>query len=341
MYTNGCQADTRGMEMKKIVLSILAAIIVLTGCGTTDQTDKKVSTEAQASNPVFIMAGIIDAKEKAQITGKISAKVAEVQVDVGSVVQKGDTIITLDTKDIVAQAAQAQAAIDIAQANLAKMLAGARPEQIAQAQSALDSAKTNYLNTKSNYDRYQQLFTSGGISQAQLETFQTQLAAAQAQYNSAQNQLDMLTKGETEETLNVLRAQVKQALAALDLVKTQLANGTIVTPVSGIVSAKNINVGELASPGTVLVSVVNVDSLYIKASLPDGLMENVKVGQEVIVKVPEFPDKEFCGEVSVINPVIDSRSKTTLAEVKLINQDSVLKPGMLAEIGLKNLGQVK
>lgn len=205
----------------------------------------------------------------------------------------------------------------------------------------MDSAKTSYLNAKSNFDRYQQLFTDGGISQSQLETFQTQLAVAQAQYNSAQNQLDMLTKGETEETLNVLRAQVKQSQATLDLVKTQLANGTIVSPISGIVSTKNINVGELALTGTVLVTVVNIDSLYIKASLPDGFIENVKVGQKVIVKVPEFPDKEFSGEVSVVNPVIDSRSKTTLVEVKLINQDSVLKPGMLAEIGLKNLGQVK
>lgn len=327
--------------MRKFVLSILAAIIVLTGCGTADQADKRVTTEDQAGNPVFIMAGTIDAGEKAQITSKISAKVADIKVDVGSAIQKGETIITLDTKELEAQVAQAQAAVDTAQANLTKMEVGARPEQIAQAQAALDSTKTNYLNAQSNYDRYQQLFTAGGTSQAQLETYQTQLAAAQAQYNSAQNQLDMLTKGETPESLNVLRAQVKQSQAALDLAKTQLANGTIVSPISGIVCAKNINAGELASPGTVLVSIVNPSSLSIKASLPDGFIDNVKVGQEVIVKVTEFPDKEFSGEVSVINPVIDSRSKTTLTEVKLLNQDSILKPGMLAEIGLKNLGQVK
>ncbi|MHB8126381.1 MAG: efflux transporter periplasmic adaptor subunit, partial [Desulfitobacteriaceae bacterium] len=84
--------------MKKIVLSILAMVIVLTGCGVTSQTVKKVSTDVQASNPVFVMAGVIDANEKAQITTKISAKVADVPVDVGSVVKKGDTLIMLDTK---------------------------------------------------------------------------------------------------------------------------------------------------------------------------------------------------------------------------------------------------
>jgi len=231
--------------------------------------------------------------------------------------------------------AQAQAAVDTAQANLTKIQAGARPEQIAQAQVLLDSAKTSYTNAKNDFDRNQQLSTAGAISQAQLETAQTQLSAAQAQYSSAQDQLEMLTKGETKETIDVLQAQVKQAQAALDLAKTQLAYGTIVSPVSGTVSAKNINVGELASPGVTLLSVVNVDSLFINASLPAGLVGSVKDGQEVVVKVSEIPDKEFPGEVSMVDPVIDSRSTSVIVKIQIKNPDPILKPGMLAEIGLK------
>jgi len=320
--------------MKRGIFIILAMVIVLTGCGTADQKDKQFSTDVQASKPVFMMAGIIDANEKAGITTKIPEKVAAISVDVGSVVKKGDTLITLDSKDIEAQVAQAQAGVNTAQANLTKIQSGARPEQIAQAQALLDSAQTSYTSAKNNFDRYQQLLTAGGISQAQLETAQTQLSAAQAQYNSAQDQLAMLTKGETQETINVLQAQVKQAQAALELAKTQLAYGTITSPVSGIVSAKNINVGELAAPGVALVSVVNVDSLYIKASLPAGFMESVKVGQGVVIKVIEIPDKEFSGEVTFMDSVIDSRSRSVLVKLKFNNPDSSLKPGMLAEIGL-------
>lgn len=321
--------------MKRIALIILAVVVVLTGCSAAEPKDKQTSTAVQVSKPVFVMAGIIDANEKAGITTKISAKISAISVDVGSVVKKGDTLISLDSKDIEAQVAQAQAGVNTAQANLAKMQSGARPEQLAQAQAILDSATTSYTNTKNNYERNQQLSAAGAISQAQLETAQTQLSAAQAQYNSAQDQLAMLTKGETQETINVLQAQVKQAQAALDLAKTQLANGMIISPVSGIVSVKNINIGELASPGVILVSVVNVDSLYIKASLPAGFMESVKVGQGVVVKVTEIPDKEFPGEISFIDPVIDSRSRSVLVKIKFNNPDSNLKPGMLAEIGLK------
>jgi len=61
----------------------------------------------------------------------------------------------------------------------------------------------------------------------------------------------------------------------------------------------------------------------------------VKAGQKVVVKVSEIPDKEFPGEVSVVDPVIDSRSRTILVKVELDNPDSVLKSGMMAEIGLK------
>ena len=321
--------------MKRIIVIILAMVVGLTGCSTADQTDKVASSNSQASKPAFVMAGIIDANEKATITSKISAKVADISVDVGSVVRKGDTIITLDTKDIEAQVGQAQAGVITAQANLAKARSGARPEQIAQAQAALDSAQMSYQNTKSSFDRNQQLIVAGAISQSQLEASQTQLAAAQAQYNSAQNQLDILTKGETRETLNVLESQVKQAQAALDLAKAQLAYGSIVSPISGIISAKNINLGELASSGATLVSVVNVDSLFINASLPAGLIGSVKVGQKVVVKVSEILDKEFSGEISVVDPVIDSRSRTVLVKVNLEGSNSSLKTGMLAQIGLQ------
>lgn len=319
--------------MKRVISVLLMFSVLVTGCNSASP-QVEADAAIEVSKPVFVMAGIIDTNEKAQITSKLSAKVAEITVEVGTVVKEGDSLITLDTKDIEAQVAQAEAGVNAARANLMKMQAGARPEQIAQAQSTLDSAQISYINAKNNFERNQQLLSAGAISQAQLETAQTQLAALEAQYNSAQNQLNLLIQGETEESLNVLRAQVAQAEAALELAKTQLTNGTIVSPISGIVSAKNINIGEFASPGVNLISVVNVDTLFIKASLPEGLMGEVKINDEVTVKVAEVEDQEFKGRISVIDPVVDSRSKSVLVRIQVDNHNSLLKPGMLAEIGL-------
>jgi multidrug resistance efflux pump len=337
------QHEGDNIAMKKItkkiipgISAIMAIFIILTGCGTAKQTAGNTAENVQEAKPAYIMAGIIDSSEKAVITTKISAKVASVAVDTGSVVSKGDTLLSLDSKEIEAQVAQAQAGVETAQANLVKMQAGARPEQIAQAQAAADSAEANYQNIKTNYERNQQLFAAGAISKAQLENSQTQLSAAKAQNDSAQNQLAILTKGETQESLNILQAQVKQAQAALQLAQANLANATITAPVSGVISARSINPGELASPGAILLSVVNVDSLYVKASLPVEFTGEVATGQKVLIRTAEIPDKEFQGEITNIDQVLDSRNRSVLVKVDLENPDSLLKPGMLAEIALNN-----
>lgn len=168
-HTNGYSTNIRGIAMKRVVLVILAMVIMLTGCGASGQTDKSSdsSSKVQASNPVFVMAGVIDANDKVGITSKISARVTSINAEVGTVVKQGDTLVTFDTKDLQAQVAQAQAGVNTAEANLLKTQAGARPEQIAQAQAAVDSAKTSYLNAKNNYDRSQQLAAAGAISQSQ------------------------------------------------------------------------------------------------------------------------------------------------------------------------------
>lgn len=146
----------------------------------------------------------------------------------------------------------------------------------------------------------------------------------------------MLINGETQETIKAAQSQVEQAQAALNLAKVQLNNGIIVSPISGVVSSKNVSSGELAKAGSPLVTIVNSDALYINAYLPESLMNRVKIGQEVAIKVSNVPDKVFNGQILVINPVIDSENKNELVKIEFKTQDTLLKPGMFAEIALKN-----
>jgi HlyD family secretion protein len=323
--------------MKRIISLVLLTILLFGGCS---QPDKPLATDVsnQSTSPskeVYIMAGKIDARDQAAVTTKISAKVVQILVDVGSQVKQGEPVIILETNESRAQVNQAEAAVLTAQANLNNTLAGSRPEQIAQAQAALDSAQKNYENSKNNFNRIQDIYSLKGVSRQQFETAQTQLAAAEAQYKSAQEQLEILKQGATRETVMILKKQVQQAQAALEVTKTQLSNGTIVAPLSGTVTAKNINVGELASPGDTLVSIVNNEALYVNAYLPASMSGQVKQGQEVTVKVSELPGKKFDGEISVMNGVINSLSKNILVKVAFKIPDQALKPGMFAEIALK------
>jgi HlyD family secretion protein len=323
--------------MKRIIPIVLLTILLFSGCS---QSDKPMTTDissqsANYSQEVYIMAGKIDAKNQAAVTTKISAKVARIFVDVGSQVGQGEPVIILETNEIQAQVKQAEAAVLTAQANLNNTLAGSRPEQITQAQAALDSAQKSYDNSKNNFTRMQDIYKIGGVSRQQFETAQTQLASAEAQYKSAQDQLEMLKQGATKETVAILEKQVQQARASLEVTKTQLDNGTIAAPLSGTVTAKNINAGELASPGATLISIVNDEDLYINAYLPASMVGQVKQGQQVIIKVSEISEKKFDGEITVMNAVINSLSKNILVKVAFKIPDPALKPGMFAEIALK------
>lgn len=327
--------------MKKATFLIcLTLTMVLNGCSKTNSisTNKSIqttkTTEKNTKNK-YIMAGKIDTNDQVNIASKISARISEVLINVGSKVNQGDVVIKLDTTDLQAQVSQAQAAVNTANANLANAMNSIRPEQIAQAQASLDSATENYKVVNKNYERTKTLVEEGANTQQQLETAHQQVVAAEAQKKSAQEQLNMLKSGATETTINVYKAQVQQAEAALKTAQTALNNGVITSPISGVVNSKNINVGEIASPGASLASISNHDSLVVNAYAPLDIVNGLKEGQDVVVKVAEVENTEFKGKILVINTKLNSQSRNVLVKVSLSDPKSQLKPGMLAEIGLK------
>lgn len=326
--------------MKKTMLVCLVVAMMLSGCSSTNSASVNnnvqatQNTEKQARNK-YIMAGKVDANDQVNIESKISARVSEVSVDIGSNVNQGDAIIKLDTKDLQAQVDQAQAAVNTAKATLTNAENSTRPEQIAVAQATLDNATKSYEVSKKNYERTKTLVEADANTNQQLETAEQQLVAAESQQKSAQEQLDMLKNGPTETSIDVYKAQVEQAEAALKTAQTSLSNGVITSPISGVVNAKSINVGEMASTGTTLVSISNPDALCVNAYAPLDIVNQLKDGQDVVVKISEVENTEFQGKISVINSKLNSQSRNVLVKVELLDQNAQLKPGMFAEIGLK------
>lgn len=326
--------------MKKTMLVCLVVAMMLSGCSSTnsasvsDNVQATKNTEVQSRNK-YIMAGKVEANDQVNIASKISARVSEVLVDIGSNVNQGDTIIKLDTKDLQAQVDQAQAAVNTAKATLTNAASNTRPEQIAVAQATLDNATKAYEVSKKNYERTKTLVEAEANTKQQLEAAEQQLVAAESQQKSAKEQLDMLKSGPTETSVDVYKAQVEQAEAALNTAQTLLSNGVIISPISGVVNAKSINVGEMASVGTTLVSISNPEALYINAYAPLDIVGQLKDGQDVVAKISEVENTEFQGKISVINSKLNSQSRNILVKVKLSDPNSQLKPGMFAEIGLK------
>jgi HlyD family secretion protein len=276
-------------KMKRFKLSIffsmlLMSAILLSGCGEARaSSSQSIYTDQETSKPAYIMAGKVEAVERADVATKVSAKITEINVDVGSSVTAGDVLAKFDMKELPAQADQSRA--------------------------GLEAANVGLDNAQLNYDRIQQLYQSGAVSQQE--------------YDSAKAKL------------NTASAQTAQAKAGLNAVNAQLSNGVVTAPVSGVISAKNVNTGEIAAAGSKLFSIVNPDSMYITAYLPARLSEKVKTGQKVTVNISEIPDKLLNGEITMIDPVVDAQNKNILVKVKLTDDDPALKVGMFAEIALK------
>jgi multidrug resistance efflux pump len=328
--------------MKKTMLVglVIVTMLSVSGCSTANTSNsnnisKTTEDNANQTKNKYILAGKIDSNDQVNIASKISARVTDVLVDVGSKVNAGDAIVKLDTKDLQAQVDQAQAAVNTANASLTNAMNSTRPEQIEQAQAALDSANKSYDIAKKNYDRTKALVDAQASTQQQLETADQQVAAADAQKKSAEDQLKMLQDGATQTSIDVYRAQVEQSQAALKTAQTALDNGTIASPISGVVNAKSINVGEMASPGSALVSISDPNALVVNAYVPLEIANQLKEGNDVTVRVAEIGNTEFEGKIIVINSKLNAQSNNVLVKVSLSDPNSLLKPGMFAEVGLK------
>lgn len=284
--------------MKKTISLLLLGALILSGCSTKDaQSHTEQAVSVQESRPVFIMAGKVDAVEKVDIASKNSGRIAELKVDVGSIVNKGDVLLILDAKDKDALLKQSEAGIQTANSNI-------------------DSTASVYENAKLNYERTLQLFEAGAASKQALDAAELQKKTAEAQKQIAES-------------------QSVSAQSQVDVANANLVDATIVAPVSGVVSSKKINAGELAVAGATLLSIANSDALYINAYLPARLSGEIKQGQKVVVNLSDIPGKLFAGEITMVSTVVDANSKSIPVRVALSEQDPAIKVGMFAEIALK------
>ncbi|HEX3031721.1 MAG TPA: efflux RND transporter periplasmic adaptor subunit [Bacillota bacterium] len=301
------------MKHKLVAVGLVLALAFgTTGCGKSTTTTATAGAEAtpvkvvkvntgRVANAVSI-SGKVTAGLEAALVPKTPGKVTAVLVDVGQRVRKGQLLVQLDTADIQAQ-------INSAQAGLAVQ------------RSLEDQAAIRYKDAKDNLDRTRYLFSQGAVSQIQLDSAQNQFDTAAASFNPA--------GGNTQTS-----AAVNQALAQIQALKVQLANLTVTAPADGTISARNIEVGEMASSAAPVLNLVNTDKMIVEGNLSESEVNLVKVGEEVKVLIKAVKDQPFVGKVLSISPSADSRTKAFPIRIELENKNALIKSGMIAEVML-------
>jgi len=332
-----------------VVIVLAAAVWRVLGSGQrsaapAQQTEAGVPVEVapvQTKNLLDIVSagGSVEAAQEVTIAAKIPGRVAAVLVREGDRVLRGQVLIRLEDRELAAQLQQAEGNLAASQARLRLLELGARPQERAQVEQAVAQARASFETAAETLNRMQTLLASGAVSQSQLDAARLQYDVARAQYESARQQLSVVQTGARPEELDMARAQVAQAQAAVTFARLQLANATITSPLSGTVTTRSVEPGSLASPGVPLMTVAQIDTVSVVLDVSETDLGRLKVGQIATVRADAYPDLTFRGTIKEIGQAADSRTRTFKVKVAVENARHELKPGMFARaeitIGLR------
>jgi HlyD family secretion protein len=324
-----------GWKMKRILLIGIITVVIAGVLYYFFTQDK------EEGNDFIKVSGNIEATE-VDVGFKISGRIVSRFFEEGDWVDQGKVLAKLDDDDLRNRLEVARATLMSAQARLSKLLAGSRPEEIREAEAAMNQAKSDLENKEAHYERLKPLFERGVIPKDTLDNAEAAFKMAKASLQRATETYLLVKEGPRKEDIDDARAQVEQARASLKLTETQLSYTTLYSPISGVVLVKSGEIGEVVNPGTSIVTLADIENVWLKAYIPETDLSKVKWGQEAIVTTDLRPRKEYKGRISFISSQAEftpkqiqtEKERVTLVyriKIDIANKDRELKPGMPAD----------
>lgn len=194
-----------------------------------------------------------------------------------------------------------------------------------QAAISYQGAREGYLLAEENYNNPVQL-------EQQVTAARSQLKIAEANVEMARANLEKVEKGARPEELRIAEANLKQARSSLEQVKKALEDTLVKSPIDGIIAQLYFKAGEIVGPGTPVANIVNLDQIYINASITEELLFNIEKGQEVRIRVLAARREYLEGLVEYISPVVDPRTQAFTVKVLSDNPEGRLRGGMFTEL---------
>ncbi len=351
-----------------LLLLIFGMFFIATGCKKSlKETETLIPVKLQSAEIGDLTeyvreSGTIYSKNEVNVSAKIPGRVERVFVREGETVRRGQVLFTLEREELEQNVEQARAAVSMAESRLDLARSGARKQERQQVANSVAQAKKAYEIAENNYQRmiklcngqdvadedleYFSLETAscssvnnqGGIvSMQQLESVALQFKMAKEQYGSAKQQMSMVDEGARKEDIKVVEAGLQQAQSGLEYAEITIRNAVIYAPISGIVSSRNIEPGEMAAPGVPVMTLVDNRDVYVEIEVTERSIEKVSVGQKAVVNVDTLEGEEFIGKVSDIVESASPLSRAFKVKIAIHNQDGKLKAGTFARVAIETM----
>ena len=240
------------------------------------------------------LTGRVSARNQTEIYPEVSGPVTEIYVDNGDYVNAGDPLVQLRDSEYVERYEQAVAGLDIARA------------QTRQAEANLQQLENQARRVRELTER--QLETT-----ANLETIEVQVAVARA-------------------NMDLREAQENQARSQLEERRLELVNTTVRAPISGLVGLRNAERGQMASTGTPLFLIGDVDQVRIEILLTERMLNYIREGMSVNLYSENWPGTMLDADISRISPFLDPETLRTEAYIDMANPDNLMRPGMFVNV---------
>ncbi|MHC1759788.1 MAG: HlyD family secretion protein [Negativicutes bacterium] len=319
----------------KIKIAVIAILIILAlgtaGYKLYGRTEKGITA-----------TGTIEVT-KTDITPKIGGYLMELTIKEGDAVKRGQRIAKIDRPDLKAQLLRDEAALSKAKAELRDLEKGARSQELQEAAAKMAGAQSQAVKAQTDFERYSRLFKEGAISTQQLDASRSAHEVATNALLAAQSRYSLLQSGNRPETIEAQRLEVERSEAVLAGSRSQIADMTVASPLSGRVLSKNYEVGEYINAGVSIATLGDLQDCWVKVYVSTEQLGQIRLGQSVKVKIDAYPDKTFKGAIKEINQNAEYTPRQSITQreranmvfavkVKIENAEEIMKPGLPADV---------
>jgi len=265
------------------------------------------------------VVGSLAADEEVIVSAQAPGELAQLNVDFGGYVTRGQIIALIDQRDAKLKVEQAQATLKQTMARLG-MNEGEKFDPNRNADVRVAKAQLDW--EKMNLDRQMRLVENGDVSRALYDQAITTHSLAQARYQAA---LD---------AVNQQLAVVEQQRAALNLAKKAITDTVVRAPIGGAVKEKHASRGSYLPINGHIVTLVKINPLRLRADIPEYAAASVRTGQTMTLRVEAFPERAFTGRVVRIGASLNEQTRALTVEAEVANPSNLLRPGMFAKSNL-------
>ena len=264
-----------------------------------------------------VATGTLAAEDQVVVGTKVPGRLAEIAVDMGTRVRRGQVVARLDASDYRLRVEQAAAALQQARVRLGLEATGTDERVDLEQTSIVRQARAVLEEAKLTRDRSRKLMEQDLIARAQLDTAEANLKVAEGRYHDA-----------LEEVRN-RQALLSQRRSELELARQQLADTAMASPIDGAVAIKQASVGEYLAAGAPVATVVRLHPLRLRVNVPEREAADVRTRQAVRLTVEGDPTV-YQGRVVRLSPIVQEQNRTLSVEAEIPNERALLKPGAFA-----------